>query len=80
MKIGKLIKAVLKLITVAIVIGTAVYVIKDILDTRNSDNFDDVWEDDFDDNQDVHDQTSEEVPREYIKVDPVKTASESCEN
>lgn len=81
MKIGKLFKALLKMITVAIAAGSAAYIVKDILDARDSDNFDDTWEDDFDEDFDDLDKEPEAVmTREYVKVDPSKIASDSCEN
>ena len=44
MKIGKFFKAIMKTVTVAIAIGSIAYIIKDILDKKASDNFDDTCE------------------------------------
>ena len=44
MKIGKFFKAIMKTVTVAIAIGSIAYIIKDILDKKASDNFDDTWD------------------------------------
>ena len=49
MKIGKFFKFVAKTATVAVAVGSIAYIVKDVLDKKASDNFDDTWDDDFDD-------------------------------
>ena len=83
MKIGKFLKFVIKTLTAAIAIGSIAYIIKDIMDNKNSYNFDDTWDDDlYEDFDDMFDDVdSEDVTstREYVKMDPSKMSAESCE-
>lgn len=82
MKIGKFFKAVIKTMTLAIAIGSIAYIIKDILDKKASDNFDDTWDDNLDEDfDDMFDDDAEEpaASREYVKVDPAKMSAETCE-
>ena len=59
------------------------HIIKDIMDKKTSDNFDDTWDDDLDEDFDdmFDDVDSEDVTstREYVKMDPSKMSAESCE-
>ena len=48
MKIGKFFKFVIKTLAAAIAIGSIAYIVKDIMDKKASDNFDDTWDDDLD--------------------------------
>ena len=89
MKIGKVFKFILRTLTTAIAIGSIVYIVKDIMDKKASDNFDDTWDDDFDDDDDFDyddeefaddEETEKVVPnREYVKMDPTKMSADTCE-
>lgn len=83
MKIGKFFKAIMKTVTVAIAIGSIAYIIKDILDKKASDNFDDTWDDaldeDFDDMFDNSEEEDTSSSREYVKMDSSKMTAETCE-
>ncbi len=83
MKIGKFFKAIMKTVTVAIAIGSIAYIIKDILDKKASDNFDDTWDDaldeDFDDMFDDSEEEDTSSSREYVKMDSSKMTAETCE-
>ena len=83
MKIGKFFKFVIKTLTAAIAVGSIVYIVKDIMDKKASDNFDDTWDDDLDEDFDdmFDDEDSEDVTRtrEYVQMDPSKMSAETCE-
>ena len=83
MKIGKFFKALFKTLTVAVALGSIAYIVKDMLDKKASDNFDDTWDDDsdedFDDMFDDDEAESAAANREYVKMDPSKMAAESDE-
>lgn len=83
MKIGKFFKFVIKTLAAAIAIGSIAYIVKDIMDKKASDNFDDTWDDDLDEDFDdmFDDEDSEDVTstREYVKIDPSKMSAETCE-
>ena len=86
MKISKFFKFLAKTATFAVAVGSIVYIVKDVMDKKSSDNFDDAWDDDFDDDfddmfDDEEDGDAEEVVanREYVKIDPSKMAAETCE-
>ncbi|MDD3221187.1 MAG: hypothetical protein EOM34_13250 [Clostridia bacterium] len=83
MKIGNFFKAVIKTLTVAVAIGSIAYIIKDILDKKASDNFDDTWDDnldeDFDDMFDDGETEETSSSREYVKMDPSKMTTDTCE-
>ena len=82
MKIGNFFKFVAKTATVAVAVGSIAYIVKDVMDKKSSDNFDDAWDDDFDDDfNDMFDDDEEEVvtDREYVKIDSSKIAAETCE-
>lgn len=79
MKIGKFFKFVIKTLTAAIAVGSIIYIIKDIMDKKASDNFDDTWDDDFDDMFDDEDSEDVTSTREYVKMDPSKMSAETCE-
>ena len=78
MKIGNFFKFVAKTATVAVAVGSIAYIVKDVMDKKSSDNFDDDWDEDFDD---MFDDDEEEVvtDREYVTIDPSKMAAETCE-
>lgn len=83
MKIGKFFKGIMKTVTVAVAIGSIAYIIKDILDKKASDNFDDTWDDaldeDFDDMFDDSEEEDASPSREYVKMDSSKMTAETCE-
>lgn len=83
MKIKNFFKFVAKTATIAIAVGSIAYIVKDMMDKKSSDNFDDTWDDDFDDDFDTvsdDDDADEAVTnREYVKIDPSKIAAETCE-
>ena len=82
MKIGNFFKFVAKTATVAVAVGSIAYIVKDVMDKKSSDNFDDAWDDDFDEDfDDMFDDDEEEVvtDREYVTIDPSKMAAETCE-
>lgn len=83
MKIGKFFKGIMKTATVAVAIGSIAYIIKDILDKKASDNFDDTWDDaldeDFDDMFDDSEEDDASTSREYVKMDSSKMTAETCE-
>lgn len=79
MKIGKFFKFVIKTLTAAIAVGSIIYIIKDIMDKKASDNFDDTWDEDFDDMFDDEDSEDVTSTREYVKMDPSKMSAETCE-
>lgn len=83
MKIGKFFKFVIKTLAAAIAIGSIAYIVKDMMDKKASDNFDDTWDDDLDEDFDdmFDDEDSEDVTntREYVKIDPSKISAETCE-
>ncbi len=82
MKISKFFKFVAKTVTVAVAIGSIVYIVKDIIDKKSSDNFDDTWDEDFEDDFDDMFEDDEEDSasgREYVKVNPSKMASDDSD-
>jgi hypothetical protein len=82
MKISNFFKFVAKTATVAVAVGSIAYIVKDVMDKKSSDNFDDAWDDDFDEDfDDMFDDDEEEVvtDREYVTIDPSKMAAETCE-
>ena len=81
MKIGNFFKFVAKTATVAVAVGSIAYIVKDVMDKKSSDNFDDAWDDDFDEDFDDMFDDEEEVvtDREYVKIDSSKMAAETCE-
>ena len=82
MKISEFFKFVAKTVTDAVAIGSIAYIVKDIIDKKSSDNFDDTWDEDFEDDfDDMFEDDEEDTAsnREYVKVNPSKMASDSSE-
>ncbi len=73
-KIGKFLGFIFKVTALAISFGGIAYIIKDILDKKSSDNFDDDWDEEVDD--EAKEDSAKAIEREYLNIS--RTAPEDA--